>query len=291
MKYKHTLFGGTLLLVSLLSGQVLAANQPTTPSKINWNVEKTWNLPAKPMDLVYSLDGKRVFILTDQHNVLVYDNQGVLTGTIPVDKGVSAIDIAARGERLFLINQETKSFSDLAIDFIVDINTVGSPFLGLATAPVTIVLFTDFECPFCSKVAPVLAKVLEKNPDTVKIVFKNLPLAMHQFADPAARAALAAGEQGKFWEFHDALFALPAIDTNAIDNIAVKLGLKIDQFKSDMASPKIRQKLDQDMVDAQKAGVTGTPSLFVNGHPMRERTLESFQQKIDTILGKSEKKQ
>lgn len=113
---------------------------------------------------------------------------------------------------------------------------------------------------------------------------------MHQFADPAARAALAAGEQGKFWEFHDALFALPALNLQAIDDIATKLGLKMDQFKSDMASPKIRQKVDQDLMDAQQAGVTGTPSIFVNGHPMRERTLEAFQQKIDAALGKTTQK-
>lgn len=132
--------------------------------------------------------------------------------------------------------------------------------------------------------------MLEKNPDTVKIVLKNLPLAMHQNADPAARAALAAGEQGKFWEFHNALFALPALNGEAIENIAVKLGLKMDQFKSDMASPKIRQKVDQDMMDAQKAGVNGTPSIFINGHPLRERTVEAFQQKIDAALGKTTKK-
>ncbi|MCX5870153.1 MAG: thioredoxin domain-containing protein [Deltaproteobacteria bacterium] len=294
MRYKQTVTGCALLLTSLFTGQALAAANTTTPSKIDWNVEKTWNLPAKPLDIVYSLDGKRVFILTDQHTVLVYDNLGVLTGSIPVDKGVSAIDIAPRGERLFLINQETKAFSDLTIDFIADINTVDSPFLGVAKAPVTIVLFTDFECPYCSKVAPLLEQVLAKNPDTVKIVLKNLPLGMHQFADPAARAALAAGEQGKFWEFHNALFALPALNIalneKAIDDIAVKLGLKMDQFKSDMASPKIRQKVDQDIMDAQKAGVTGTPTIFVNGHPLRERTLEDFQKKIDAALGKSEKK-
>lgn len=117
---------------------------------------------------------------------------------------------------------------------------------------------------------------------------------MHQFADPAARAALAAGEQGKFWEFHDALFALPTLNTplndKAIDDIAVKLGLKMDQFKSDMASPKIRQKVDQDIMDAQKSGITGTPAIFVNGHPLRERTIEAIQQKIDAALGKPAKK-
>ncbi len=132
--------------------------------------------------------------------------------------------------------------------------------------------------------------MLEHNPDTVKIVLKNLPLAMHQFADPAARAALAAGEQGKFWEFHDALFALPVLNHETIDGIAVKLGLKIDQFKSDMASPKIRQKLNQDIMDAQKAGVSGTPSIFINGHTLRERSLEAIQQKINAILGTTTKK-
>lgn len=290
MKYAQTILGSVLLLSSFLSGQSLAVDQTSAPSKIDWSVDKTWNLPAKPLDIVYSLDGKRVFILTDQQNVLVYDNMGKPAGSISVDKGVSAIDIAPRGEKLFLINQDAKSFSELNIDFVVDINTEGSPFLGLAQAPVTIVLFTDFECPHCSKVSPILEQVLAKNPDTVKIVLKNLPLSMHQFAEPAARAALAAGEQGKFWEFHDALFALPAMNNKAIDDIAVQLGLKIDQFKSDMASPKIKQKLAQDIADAQKAGVTGTPSLFVNGHPMRERTVEAFQQKIDAALGKTEKK-
>ncbi len=291
MKYPLLLSGCALLATAFFNEPAQAANPvEASPSKIDWSVEKTWELPAKPLDISYSLDGKQVFILTDQHTVLVYDNHGVLIGTIPVDKGVSAIDIAPRGEKLFLINGETKAFSDLTIDFVADIDTTGSPFRGLAKAPVIITLFTDFQCPYCSKISPLLEQVLEKNPDTVKIVLKNMPLAMHPFADPAARAALAAGEQGKFWEFHDALFATPALNNEAIDAIAVKLGLKMEQFKSDMASPKIRQKLDQDIMDAQKAGVNGTPAIFVNGHPMRDRTVEAFQQKIDAALGKSPKK-
>jgi predicted DsbA family dithiol-disulfide isomerase len=294
MNHKQIITACTILMASLSAGQAHATTNTAPPSKIDWSVDKTWDLPAKPLDIVYSLDGKRVFILTDQQTVLVYDNLGELTGSIPVDKGVSAIDIAPRGEKLFLINQSTKAFSDLTIDFISDINTEGSPFRGLAKATVTIVLFTDFECPYCGKVSPLLEQALEKNPDTVKVILKNMPLGMHQFAAPAARAALAAGAQGKYWEFHDALFALPslniALNDKAIEDIAVKLGLKMDQFKGDMASPKIRQKVDQDVMDAQKAGVTGTPAIFVNGHPLRERTIEAIQQKIDAALGKPVKK-
>ncbi len=294
MNHKHIITGCTLIMASFFAGQTHAAPAPAPTSKIDWSVDKSWDLPAKPLDIVYSLDGKRVFILTDQQTVLVYDHMGELSGSIPVDKGVSAIDIAPRGEKLFLINQETKAFSDLTIDFFADINTAGSPIRGKANAPVTIALFTDFECTHCGKASPLLEQALAKNPDTIKIVLKNLPLGMHQFADPAARAALAASEQGKYWEFHDALFALPAqsiaLSDKAIDDIAVKLGLKMDQFKSDMASPKIRQKIDQDVIDAQKAGVNGTPAIYINGHPLRERTIEALQQKIDAALGKPTKK-
>jgi hypothetical protein len=145
MKHRHIITGCTLLMASCFAGQIQAAPSPAPTSKIDWSIDKTWELPAKPLDIVYALDGKRVFILTDQQTVLVYDNMGELSGSIPVDKGVSAIDIAPRGEKLFLINQETKAFSDLSIDFIADINTAGSPFKGLAKAPVTIAVFTDFE--------------------------------------------------------------------------------------------------------------------------------------------------
>ncbi len=146
MKYP-LLLSSWVLLAATLSNDPAQAAAPaaTAPSKIDWNIEKTWELPAKPLDISYSLDGKQVFILTDQHSVLVYDNTGALTGSIPVDKGVSAIDIAPRGEKLYLINGETKSFSDLTIDFVADINTAGSPFRGQANAPVTIAVFTDFQ--------------------------------------------------------------------------------------------------------------------------------------------------
>jgi len=114
-------------------------------SKIQLQVEKTWQLPEKPLDIVYSLDGKKVFILTDQEQVLVYKASGQLLGSIDVEKGVSAIDIAPRGEKLFLINQKNNSFTDISVDFVVSVDVAGSPFVGNTNAPVTIAVFTDFE--------------------------------------------------------------------------------------------------------------------------------------------------
>ncbi len=136
-----------------------------------------------------------------------------------------------------------------------------------------------------------LEQVLEHNPDTVKIVLKNMPLKMHKFANPAARAALAAGEQGKFWEFHDELFALsPKLNPASITGIAKKLGLDMAKFSADMASPAISQKIDKDLNDAKELGVTGTPTVFVNGVKFNRKqepeALVQLQQMIDEELAK-----
>jgi len=129
---------------------------------------------------------------------------------------------------------------------------------------------------------PLLEQVFENNPDTVKIVFKNMPLQFHKFAAPAALAAFAAGEQGKFWEFHDELFAIsPKLDPKTIIDLATKLELDITKFKADLKSPVIRQKLAKDLRDAQEAGVTGTPTIFVNGVKLKSRTLPAIQKLID----------
>ena len=113
-----------------------------------------------------------------------------------------------------------------------------------------------------------------------------MPLKFHKFADPAARAALAANEQGKFWEFHDKLFAAKKIDTEVIKQIAKELGLDMARFETDMNSPRIRSKLQQDLIDAQKAGVTGTPTVFINGRVPKQRNLQGFQKIIDDELQK-----
>jgi len=129
---------------------------------------------------------------------------------------------------------------------------------------------------------PLLEQVLENNPDTVKLVFKNMPLRFHKFADPSARAALAAHKQGKFWEFHDELFGSEKLSNEVINNIAVKLNLDISQFNKDMNSPEIRQIVSKDLRDAQNAGVTGTPTIFVNGKKLKNRSPDGFQDGSET---------
>lgn len=111
-----------------------------------------------------------------------------------------------------------------------------------------------------------------------------MPLNYHKFADPAARASMAAHKQGKFWEFHDELFLTKPLNNDAINNIAVKLGLDIEQFNKDMSSPEIKQQIQKDLLDAQKAGVTGTPTIFINGKKLKNRSPQGFQALIDAEL-------
>lgn len=130
--------------------------------------------------------------------------------------------------------------------------------------------------------------MLEKNPTTLKIVFKNFPLRSHKYATTAAVAALAAGRQGKFWEFHDELFRIyNQINDEKILEIAQKLALNLVQFEKDVKDPAIRQIIGQDYQEGLRIGVKGIPSTYINGKQLRARTLDDFQSAIDKELKKS----
>jgi protein-disulfide isomerase len=134
---------------------------------------------------------------------------------------------------------------------------------------------------------PVLAQVLEKYPHDVKLVFKNFPLQNHKFAFKAAVAALAAESQGKFWEFHDLLFKnFNRINDQKIQEIALAVGLNQQEYEKKKNDPAITRKVQQDLSDGQQAGVRGTPTVFVNGIRLRDRSLQGFQAVIDKQLEK-----
>ncbi|MBU1568224.1 MAG: thioredoxin domain-containing protein [Proteobacteria bacterium] len=280
-------------LAALLVGT--GVNADTMPDagqdkRVEWKIQQTWPTAGKTLAMVNSLDGKLVFFLNDKQQVQIYSTQGQLQGSIPVEEGVSSIDIAPQGETLYLINNTNQSFTSVAVSFVVDVDTTGAPFKGPSDAPVTITLFTDFECPYCRQIIPLLDEILERNPKNVKLSFKNLPLKFHKFAEPSAKAALAANEQGKFWAFHDRLFAETKLTEESIKKTAVEVKLDIPRFEKDMESPKIQSMLQKDILDAQSAGVTGTPTIFINGRTPRQRSLEGLQVIIDDELQKLGKK-
>ena len=158
-----------------------------------------------------------------------------------------------------------------------------SPSLGPADAPIQMVEFADFECPHCGMAAPVLHKVIE-DPEfkpKVRFAFKNYPLPAHEHADPAARASVAAGYQGKFWEMHDQLFTHQETLTNGdIEGFAKKLGLDIDKFKSDWVSNETKDKVAKDKELGARVGITGTPTIFINGRKFMQYGHGDFQDQI-----------
>jgi protein-disulfide isomerase len=135
---------------------------------------------------------------------------------------------------------------------------------------------------------PVLEQVLEKYPEEVKVVFKNFPLRNHRFARSAAVAALAANKQGKFWEFHDLLFKnYSLLNEQKIHEIAQKLNLDMEKFERSQRDREILGTVMRDLSEGTEAGVTGTPTLFVNGRHVRDRNLKVLYSIIDKELEKA----
>ncbi len=183
---------------------------------------------------------------------------------LPAAKTVARMVSKGEGEKEIREWLENR-FDDKAVKQI-DIGT--SPSLGPADAAITIIEWADFECPHCGMAAPIIHKTIDEpefKPKT-RFVFKNYPLPMHERAEPAARASVAAQVQGKFWEMHDQLFTHQEALTNGdIEGFAKKLGLDIEKFKTDWNSNDTKDKVAKDKEAGSKAGITGTPSIFING--------------------------
>jgi protein-disulfide isomerase len=142
----------------------------------------------------------------------------------------------------------------------------GSPMLGAEKAAVTIVEFSDFECRFCREVQPALKQILESHGKDVRLIFKHLPLEGHRNSVPAARAAYCAGEQDRFWQFHDALFAAGDLSPPGVmDQIAAGLGLGMARFQVCLGSEQSRTAVVKDMETARSLRIDSTPSFIVNG--------------------------
>jgi protein-disulfide isomerase len=151
----------------------------------------------------------------------------------------------------------------------VSVASAGHPSRGASSAPVTIIEFSDFQCPFCRAAEGSLKQVREKYGDQVRLVYMDFPLGFHPHAMDAARAARCAAEQGKFWQFHDALFLdQKRLDPDGLKQTAGKLGLDGGEFNACFASDKHDASIRQDLAQGNSLGVTGTPTFFINGRQL-----------------------
>ena len=163
-----------------------------------------------------------------------------------------------------------------------------SPTKGPDAAKVTIVEFSDYQCPFCGQAETLVSQVLEAYPKDVRLVFKQFPLtSIHPQAMPASKAALAAGRQGKFWEMHKLIFENQRqLSPAKVTEFAEQLQLDVPQFQKDMDSPEITSQISREMQEARAADVTGTPTIFVNGKRLMNRSFDGFKQMIEASTGK-----
>ena len=169
----------------------------------------------------------------------------------------------------------------------VAVATDGAPVRGDEHAPVTLVEFSDFHCPFCKRVQPTLAILLDRYPGKVKLVYRDMPLQqLHPQAPRAAEAARCAQDQGKFWEYHDVLFQqAPKASDEALNQYATDVGLDSEQFASCLSQNTHREAVQRDINEATKLGLNGTPAFFINGRPISgAQPLEKFVQIIDEEL-------
>jgi predicted DsbA family dithiol-disulfide isomerase len=164
---------------------------------------------------------------------------------------------------------------------------------GDAEAPVTIMVFSDYQCPYCVRAEPVLAEVLERYPDQVRVVHRHFPLDnIHPFARPASEAAMCADEQGKFWEYHDGIFARQGkLEDGSFAEIGSAVGLDADDFKRCVEERRYKDFVEADFVAGGEAGVSGTPSFFLNGIKLTgARDANELSRYVDIELARIEDK-
>lgn len=158
---------------------------------------------------------------------------------------------------------------------------------GPDDAKVTLIEFSDFQCPYCERSTALVDQLLEAYPNDLRFVYKNYPLAFHKQALPAAKAAIAAGKQDKFWEMHDIIFENYRTLTDAsYAGFAEEIGINVEQFNKDFASKEVQAAVDAEKRQAAAAGVRGTPTFFINGKKPQSRSLDSYKAIIDAELKK-----
>ncbi len=168
----------------------------------------------------------------------------------------------------------------------VAVSADDDPSLGPADAPVTIIEFSDFQCPFCRRAQPTLKRLLREYKGMIRLVYRDFPLRrIHPQAQKAAEAAQCAAEQQRFWPYHDTLFAATSLQVADLKRYAQELGLNMTQFNTCLDSGKYAAEVQRDLQDGLQAGVNATPSFFINGRPLTGAVpYERFKELIDGVL-------
>lgn len=179
-----------------------------------------------------------------------------------VKKGAKEAAVLAAVDASPLMHRPVPKLLEDPVSIPID----GAPFVGPKDARVTLVEFSDFQCPYCAQAVVKLNAVLKAYPNQVKLVFKQFPLDMHSQAALAAAAAVAAHRQGKFWQLHNAMFAdRTHLSRQTILTMAGTIGLDTKRFEQDWDSPAVKHEVAREELEGEKAGVEATPTVFIDG--------------------------
>ena len=239
------------------------------------------------------VDGKAAPVTEAEKKDFYEKNKGRF-GQAPEEQALAQIEAGLRQQRQrqrrtdFLTELRKKANVQVMLDPPrVTVADGGQPAKGPAEAPVTVIEFSDFQCPFCARVNPTLAKLQEAYPGKVRIVFRDLPLLnIHKNAGHAAEAAHCANDQGKFWEMHDRLFAnQQKLSPAELKEHAVALGLDATAFNQCLDSGKYTADWRRDAEEASRLGLSGTPAFFINGRLISgAQPFENFAQIVEEEL-------
>jgi protein-disulfide isomerase len=265
----------TLLVLAGLAAPVQAE------AGIDWQVLGNIDVGAEIRDMAISAEGRWIYVLTAANEIRIYTSGGKLKGAMPIDPGYARIKTGPRDDILLVSNQNEKRVQLVSVNPINDFNLTDAPTKGPENAPVTIAVFSDFECAYCARLPKILDQVAAEYPAEVKIAFKHYPLRSHDFAIPAAQAAVAAQQQGKFWEFHDRLFEhFNELDEERIQKAVKELGLDGARFEKDRKAERTQRIIEADRREGYQAGVSGTPAMFINGKKQYRRDMNAI---VDTV--------
>jgi len=243
------------------------------------------------LTFVYTLAALRIFCIFCILNaltvlglaIIVFDPEQVLVSVViaGVFLVLSYVLIRLENRRLFDPRADKLSGGDLD----------GSPAIGPRSAPVRIVEFSDYLCPACQSAQPAVRKIRERYADRIQWVFKNYPLPQHSGAEPLAEAAHCAGEQDRFWPFHDRAYEVGENpDRQELENIARDLGLDVGRFRRCLQSGRHHRRIKKDRQAAKEAGVTVTPTFVVNGKRLQgSQSVEDFSALIEKELGNTDR--
>lgn len=275
-----------LLVLCCVFAALLIASAPAL-AKTEWNLDKEIQLDEKPIDTAFAADGKQAYILTKK-NILIFDvTEGRITDAIPLEKKYNGISVAPTGNMLLLSRGSMfdKTISVITLSENIPIGT--SPIMGPEDARVTLVVFSDFQCPYCSKEFPVVEQLMKKYPNDLNVVYKHFPLRSHTFAVPAAIAALAAEKQGKYLELTREMYKnFRSLNETTLQEYAKKAGLDMEKFEQDRKNKAFEKQIQADRQLARKLGVRGVPSLYINGTAVQNRSLEGMAAMVEKELAK-----